>query len=225
VSPADDALDNPIWSALTTEQTRFARRERDAAAFPPEVTQLAGLRTPDAIGDLAALLTPGERTGLFLAAPIGQSTLRIVEEDELLQMTHDGALPDEVEGDPIALSRIDHADMRALADLTRPGPFGARTTELGVFYGLRSPDKQLMGMAGQRLRVPGHIEISAICTHPSFGGRGLARRLTGTAIARVLAEGALPFLHVRASNTRAVALYERIGFRPRRSFRYTVVEK
>ena len=82
-----------------------------------------------------------------------------------------------------------------------------------------------MAMVGQRLRVPGSIELSAICTHPRFVGRGLARRLTGTAIARVLAEGALPFLHVRAGNTRAVALYEHIGFRRRRTFRLVVVEK
>lgn len=59
-------------------------------------------------------------------------------------------------------------------------------------------------------------ELSAICTHPDFAGRGYARRLTAMLTNDTLRQGRLPFLHVSYENPRAMRLYEQIGFRLRR---------
>jgi ribosomal protein S18 acetylase RimI-like enzyme len=217
------ALDNPIWHALTTAQRRFARARGDAASFPSAVTRLAGLRapTPAAFADLAAVLEPDQTVGLFLEAPPASTgPLSVVEADALLQMVHDGS-PLAAE-DALLLGPADHDEMRALAAITRPGPFGTRTHELGTFYGAREGGA-LVAMAGQRQRLAGLIEVSAICTHPDHLGRGHAQRLTARAVARVAEEGAQAFLHVRSSNRRAIALYERLGFRARRTFQYVVL--
>jgi predicted GNAT family acetyltransferase len=80
-------------------------------------------------------------------------------------------------------------------------------------------------MAGQRLRVPGHIEISGICTHPDYLGRGHGAAVTRTQIHSILAAGEHPFLHVRGDNARAIALYERLGFAPRMRRRYVVMKR
>lgn len=213
-------LDNPIWHALTTEQARFAEIADDAARFPPEVTALAGLRTPAAAPALARLLRPGEACGVFGDGVDLPPTLAIVDRAPIVQMIHDGPRSSTAESFDV-LGAADAAAMLALAQLTRPGPFGARTRELGMFLGARDDAGALIAMAGQRMRLPGLVEISGVCTHPSQAGRGLAARLIRAQLASL--DGAGAFLHVRADNTRAIGLYERLGFRIRRGFDYVIV--
>jgi ribosomal protein S18 acetylase RimI-like enzyme len=218
-------LDDVIWNALTTEQQHFALRHGDAARFPAEVTSLAGLRapTPEAFANLATLLPDGATTGVFL--PLGLAvtpSLDVLDGAELLQMVQ-GAKPAGVpEPGLLELGPADAPEMLALAERTRPGPFGTRTRELGTFLGVRA-EGRLIAMAGQRLRFPGHVEVSAICTDPEHLGRGLAARLTIEQCRRIHAAGAVPFLHVRAKNERAIALYERLGFVERSRVQYHVV--
>ncbi|GAA1631720.1 GNAT family N-acetyltransferase [Nonomuraea maheshkhaliensis] len=121
----------------------------------------------------------------------------------------------------------DWADVAALA-----GPGGQvaytgegvlpRTVELGVYLGIRRSG-ELVAMAGERLHPPGWTEISAVCTHPAHRGQGLATRLVLAVAAGIRARGETPFLHAAASNTNAISLYERLGFRLRRSTRVASV--
>lgn len=99
-----------------------------------------------------------------------------------------------------------------LATLTRPGPFGLRTIELGEYLGCFEGER-LMAMAGERLFAGSLREISGVCTHPDFQGRGLARRLMAKLIRRQMQRKETPFLHVMRENTSARRLYERMGFR------------
>src|SRR5204862_4922039 len=97
--------------------------------------------------------------------------------------------------------------MLALATLTRPGPFAARTASLGEFWGIRDGGR-LVAMAGERMRQRGFTEVSGVCTHPDARGRGLARTLSAFMTARIRARGETPYLHAYASNTAAIALYQ-----------------
>lgn len=222
----EDALDNPIWHALNTEQIRFAEREGDAARFPPAVTALAGLATPgrDPLAALARLLRPGEATGLLLDAELDlPPELDRVDLAPALQMVHEGsfpALPDGIE----ELGPADAAAMLALAEATRPGPFGMRTGELGTFLGIRAGGR-LVAMAGQRMRLPGLVEVSGVSTDPAHLGHGHASRLFSAQLALIGGAGKGAFLHVKADNARAIALYERHGFRARRRFCYLIVRR
>jgi len=215
-------LDNPVWNALTTVQQSFAERDGDAARFPPEITGLAGVRVPTeaAWAALARLLGPGGVTGIVGGDAPGGG-LEIVDEAPCAQMVFEGTTPQDPGGHE-PLGPDDAAAMLALATATRPGPFGTRTGELGTFLGIRA-DGQLIAMAGQRMRLPGLIEISGVCTDPAPLGRGHAARLMAAQLARIAGEGAAAFLHVRADNSRAIAIYERLGFRIVRTFPYTIV--
>lgn len=78
---------------------------------------------------------------------------------------------------------------------------------LGIYDG-----NVLAAMAGERMHFDGHCEISAICTHPDYPGRGYARRLIAMLTNDIRARDELPFLHFSHDNLRAKSLYERIGF-------------
>jgi ribosomal-protein-alanine N-acetyltransferase len=60
----------------------------------------------------------------------------------------------------------------------------------------------------------GHeIHITNLAVHPEWRRRGVGRQLLGAALIEGVARGVtLAFLEVRPSNTRALALYESLGF-------------
>jgi predicted GNAT family acetyltransferase len=122
------------------------------------------------------------------------------------------------------LSAADAAEMVALATLTQPGPFRIRTHELGAFSGIRH-DGRLVAMAGERMKLDGYTEVSGVCTHPDFRGRGYGAALSHAVAARIRDRGETPFLHARAANTAAISLYESLGFKLRRDMTVTVLRR
>jgi predicted GNAT family acetyltransferase len=116
---------------------------------------------------------------------------------------------------PIDLSVRDTPSLMELAQIAKSGPFGSRTAELGAYVGIRDAGR-LIAMVGERMRVPGYVELSAIATHPDARGRGLAGWLTYCLASRALGRGETPFLHVRPENAPALSVYGRLGFEIRR---------
>jgi len=225
-------LDNVVWTALSTRQSRLAQSAPGARKFPREITTLAGLEQADseAYAALAGLLEDGETVGLFLDSPPAPSPgLELVVSSRLLQMVaEDGDQAGEPSpgGNPetMALGDDDQEDMLKLARLTKPGPFGTRTRELGLYLGIRDRG-ELAAMAGERMRLPGYTEVSAVCTHPAHCGRGYATILVRSVMQAIRERGERPILHVLADNRRAVELYERLGFRVRTTLTLAVVRK
>jgi ribosomal protein S18 acetylase RimI-like enzyme len=226
------ALDNVIWNALTTRQTEFAESYAEARRFAPEVTSLAGFNAPTDAGyaSLKGLIGDGGTLGLFLAEPYqARAGWELAASAPLWQMVcENGHAPsastESSWPELIELSVADSPEMIELTALTKPGPFGKRTHELGTYLGIRSQGK-LVAMAGERLKVPGFTEVSAVCTHPQHSGRGYARVLMMEVMRRIRERGETPFLHVREDNARAIALYERIGFRRRVVAQLAVLRK
>jgi ribosomal protein S18 acetylase RimI-like enzyme len=231
-------LDNPIWRALSTTHADFTQTCNSARKFPREVSMLAGFSEPTSqnYDSLASLLSPGETVGLFLQAPPDPpEAWTIVSTGPLLQMLYDNppSPGNCAEGPPsdgarsnhmqfIPLTQADVPEMLALTKLTKPGPFGVRTHEMGDYFGIRSAGA-LAAMVGERLRLPGYTEISAVCTHPNHLGRGYASALMEMLMERICSRGELPFLHVRSENARAIQVYERLGFSIRARLHYVVL--
>jgi predicted GNAT family acetyltransferase len=228
---APHPLDNPIWTALTTTQAHFADGDGLARKFQAEIGPLAGFAQPtrEAYNALGKLVRAGTGAGLFLEAPanaadIESAGFRIVEQDALLQMIYsDWELPRRAL-DFVKLTAVDVPEMVALAAMMKPGPFTTRTHELGNFIGVRR-EGALAAMAGERMRMCGYTEISAVCTHPKHAGHGYATALMVELIGQIRRRNEIPILHVRASNTHAISLYRRIGFADSRQFHFTVIGK
>jgi predicted GNAT family acetyltransferase len=131
----------------------------------------------------------------------------------MFKMVWEGAMPAADEAPEAVRLGSEHVSQALdLAALTQPGPFGPRTIELGEYFGCFEGPR-LVAMAGERMCAGTMREISGVCTHPDFQGRGLARRLMFKLIRRQMQRGETPFLHVMRSNTGAHFLYERMGFR------------
>lgn len=217
-------LDRPIWAALSGPQIGLSTGTDRARAYPAEIGPLAAIcdDTPEALADLARLVAARQTLVLLQAGvPPVPKGCRVEMTADAVQMvaTGSGELPDPGPdpGEVVALGDDDAAEMLALAKLTAPGPFAARTHTLGQFYGIRI-DGRLAAMAGQRMRFAGYGEMSGVCTHPDFRGLGLAMRLSAKVINIIRASGEQPFLHVRAQNTNAIRVYERLGFTIRQAF-------
>ena len=211
-------LDNVIWHTLTGRHAAHASGEGEARRYASGFSPMLGFADPERprLDQLAPYCTPGEHLycgGWSGAVPAGW---RIEAESTMFQMVWQGDMPDADAELAVIRLEPEHAPLALeLAKLTRPGPFGLRTPELGEYFGCFDGSR-LIAMAGERLHAGTFHEISGVCTHPDFQGRGLARRLMTLLIRRQMQRGEIPFLHVMRDNTGAHQLYQRMGFRDNR---------
>jgi len=222
-----DPLDNIPWHTLTGPHARFAvgagAVRRYARGFSP-IAAFADPQRPD-FDTLERLCEPSEQLYTLLWTGAPPSRWQVHLEGTLLSMVRTAdPVPDDEALDAVPLGAHHAAQALELAGLTRPGPFAVRTIELGDYFGVFDGER-LIAMAGERMHAGSLREISGVCTHPDFQGRGLARRLMNKLIALQLRRDQTPFLHVMASNTGARALYRQLGFRDHRDGLVRVVSR
>jgi GNAT superfamily N-acetyltransferase len=214
----DERLDNIFWQALSGPQAHFASGTANARRYAPGFSPIVGFPDPQQpdFAALAPFCAPGEQFYCDAWSGPAPAGWRIEFEATMFRMVWAAAAPlEDPAADALALGPAHAAQAMELAALTRPGPFGPRTIELGEYFGYLD-DGQLVAMAGERSAAPGLREISGVCTRPGWQGRGLARRLMLKLIRRQLARGETPFLHVMCANSRAHQLYLDMGFRDER---------
>ena len=210
-----DPLDRPIWHALTGRQSGFAVGGGLARRFDPGVSPFIACVDDGAaaLGEAAGLVGAGE-SALFLQSgtpPLPPGLVEI-ERGVGVQMIGAGFVASAPPDDLVRLGAGDAAEMVALAEQTRPGPFHLRTRELSQFWGVKNEHGRLLAMAGERLKLPGMSEISGVCTHPEARGRGYARMLSAQVGSEIVRRGEVPFLSAYAWNAPAIRLYEELGF-------------
>ncbi|WP_421935621.1 GNAT family N-acetyltransferase [Phenylobacterium sp.] len=214
-------LDRPILAMLTgARQANLAIVRAGARRLAPAYGVFAALsdETPESREALGAMVR--EMGDVALVEPQEPPAIpgaRVVSKDMAWQMIAEaafGSFPT-TNVDIVDLGPGDAADMLGLATLTQPGPFMARTPELGDFVGVKA-EGRLVAMAGERMKPDGMTEVSGVCTDPEYRGRGYAAALMRVVMERIRARGEVPFLHAYAANTGAIAIYERLGFRFRR---------
>jgi predicted GNAT family acetyltransferase len=220
-------LDRPVWSALESRQAALSLGNHLARRFAPGFGPFAAARDdqPEALEALEELIAPGERLILLQAHEAGIPGGAMVEHRAAgVQMVLKELKPADGRAAVVRLGPTDVPEMRALADLTKPGPFELRTHELGAFYGIRDRGA-LIAMAGERMKANGFVEVSAVCTHPDYRGHGYAAQLTSIVSSQIAKRGETAFLHAYATNTPAIALYEALGFAVRREMIVTVLAR
>jgi predicted GNAT family acetyltransferase len=223
----ESVLDRPVWSALTTGDRRFAEGGSLALRFPADIAPFGATveDSPEAFAALRELISPEGRVALVSVDKLNAYPgLEVVREAPVVQMVALSATPSPShDPEPIVLGAADVPEMLDLATRTQPGPFGPRTHELGQYIGVRV-DGALAAMAGERMRLDGCVEISAVCVSPEHRGRGYAGFLVARLVRKLREDGVTPFLHVFTDNP-AIALYERLGFTRRKTLHLTVLAR
>ncbi len=220
-------LDRPVWAALTTRHAALSLGDARARRYAPDVNLFASARddTAEAHAALRNLVNPGEKIFVLqVPAIVVPEGFGVFKAATGVQMVATVPVSPDVSAEIVPLTDLDAPEMLALATLTEPGPFLSRTHVMGRFLGVRIGGR-LAAMAGERLSFPGFTEVSGVCTHPDFRGKGLARRLSATVTARIQARGEQPFLHAWMSNEPAIRLYESLGFEIRTAVDVKVLER
>lgn len=223
-----DRLDNPIWHALTGPHAPLGVATGPVRRYLPDYAPFAAFEAP-ATAPLAALLGAIPLDGVAVmftsevVAPMPPG-IDTVSAGLLIQMVARGPMPSRGATGLVSLGISDAPEMLELVELTHPGPFARRTVEMGRYLGIRV-DGQLAAMAGERLRLDGFTEVSAVCTHPSHRRHGYAALLVSAVSQSIMARGDTPFLHVRPENAAAIATYQALGFETRRAIHLTVLQR
>jgi predicted GNAT family acetyltransferase len=219
-------LDNPIWHSLNNAHKDFAIGGDLAKRYLTDVVGASGLKenTEAAFTELATICPEGA-TAVVYSPELEQSQWEIVFQVTIFQMVcgKDVPAPDykmEIQ----ALGLDDVPEMLALIELTQPGPFLERTVELGAYYGIRQ-EGQLVAMAGSRMFTPHYREISAVCTHPDYRGKGYAGLLSQHLAQQFQQDGIIPFLHVAMDNHNAQSVYKKLGFEVHQEITLAVIRQ
>lgn len=218
-------LDRPVWASLQ-HQPHWALGDERARRFRADINRFAAARDdqPESLAALAALVQPDDDAVFLAQASSIVVPPGLVAVKQALGVQMLATRPLEADEGAEVLGDGDAAEMLALATLTEPGPFLPRTHTMGRFVGIRIGGR-LAAMAGERMRFPGHTEVSGVCTHPDFRGRGLARRLSAAVTADIQRRGEQAFLHAWTTNTVAIALYEDLGFVTRATVNIAVLKR
>ena len=220
--------DNPVWQALSSRQAHFNIGGNFLRFFPADVSPFVGMQHWDE-RDLPVLMNelPANRPFSVMITrkvPLPEG-LEVVFTCPLYQMCCYQLVP--MLSPTLSIRKLGYTDvsqMLSLTNRTKPGPFLERTIEMGHYYGVFD-NGILVSMAGERLRLDGFTEISAICTEPSYLGRGYASVLTTHIAQSIFESGNIPFLHVKTDNTRAIDVYSRTGFEIRSEVYFAIFRK
>ena len=224
----EDLLYNPVFNALRSRDQQLGGGTEYVKYFDEEVSPFAGFETGYSSGfsDLHQLLPAGRgilyATPEQIAEPAGWKFNVVVEGAQFVFPKDQQAAKPAIEPVALDLSHVD--EMVKLAALTKPGPFNTRTIKFGHYHGIFH-EGRLVAMTGQRLHINDHTEISAVCTHPEHLGKGYAAALILHQLHIILSANEQPFLHVRADNDRAIALYERLGFKKNRGMNFYFMKR
>ncbi|MEP6756473.1 MAG: GNAT family N-acetyltransferase [Chthonomonadales bacterium] len=207
-------LDNVLWNCFSGPHRHVTIGTDDILRYAPGFSPIIGFAEPDNpnLAGLRDHTAIGEE--LYCDGWSGESYpgWEIHRQTTMFRMVYHGQAP-EVDPAPDAIRLgTEHVEKAIeLATLTNPGPFGPRTIDLGEYFGFFDGDK-LISMAGERFQVDHYHEISAVCTHPDYQGKGLAKKLMGKLLYRQMQRGKTPFLHVISTNDIAHNLYLKLGF-------------
>lgn len=226
-APHADAtvLDNPAWHALTGPHAAFAIGDDLVRRYPADVAPFVAVRTwddPNVWDALRDLVGPGAEIGLSAVEGEIPDDWDVLGFGQGVQLVETPALQPRPDDEAIELGAADAADMLAIVERNQPGPFRPRTHELGRYIGIRR-EGRLVAMAGERLHPDGWTEISAVATDAEHRGQGLASRLVLDVAYHIRRRGDRALLHAAASNTGAIAIYERLGFALRRNTVFAAV--
>lgn len=209
-------LDNPVWYSLTETHKKQALDFGEMKFYDPEYCSFGGF---EEVENTAFALVEYSKLAssffVFGAKPILPNNLNLKNELVCLQMIINSKIEKNFQEEIVALNETHLDDLLGLVKIVYPEYFKQKTASLGDYFGIYK-NNQLVAVTGERMRMDGFIEVSAVITHPDHTGKGYAKQLVTHVVNAIFDKNNTPFLHVSEANFGAVKLYEKLGFRTRR---------
>lgn len=219
-------LDNPAWYALSETHKDFAIGNHILKCYRKNIVAFTAFDTSrkNMLTGLDELIEKDELFFIIGQLPLLPDNYTIENTLPCLQMIC--TLPIIRTADVIIekLGVQDEEEMTALVNSVQPGYYKPGTRLMGDYYGIKD-NGRLVAMAGERMRMDGLTEISAVVTHPAFTGRKYAQQLMTCITNKNLAIGIIPFLHTAATNERAIKIYDYLGFAKRKVINFTRIKR
>lgn len=214
-------LDNPTWHSLSETHKNFAVEYEGIKFYHPDYCPFGGFinsdKTATGIEAYASLTNNFFVVGNI---PNNNNTVRLNNELVCNQMVLNKQIDVGIMEHIVELqTEIHKVDLFNLVNLIQPGYFKNKTSDLGNYYGIYK-DEKLVAVAGERMKMDGYTELSAIVTHPDFTGKCYAKQLIKFASDKIFNEQKIPYLHVTNTNIGAIKLYEKLGLQTRRTISF-----
>ena len=220
-------LDNPVWHAFQTMHGNLSVGTDTTKRYLPNILQIIGFDNPK-LGNLTEIESWVDVDEKFFVvgdlSPLPENW-KYLKTLECIQMVCPELRDLKFKSSEaiIQLSNPEIEEILELINLVQPGYFHKKTPELGSYYGIKK-DGKLVAMAGERLRMSGFTEISAVVTHPDYTGKGFAQQLVAHVARKNLEIKCIPFLHFVSSNIRAASVYELLGFKTRKTIPFHQIQ-
>ena len=200
------------WLTLNSQHSIYADKQGYACVYKDGYGQYGALSeySKQAYKDLASIVKP-ERIVLILGS--GEP----VEYPEWKQLTtflgYGMILESPIRAPELDYVQLSVSDAAKMVELGKTSGLSVqpRSIELGNFYGIKK-NGDLVAMAGEGMKIDGYTEVADVRTHPDFRKRGYGGGLTQVVCQLIQEKGDTPCLRVRAENTGAIRLYEKLGF-------------
>lgn len=169
-------LDNPVWHALNETHAAFSRGNEELKTYTSDVAPFVGFKDQSAFADLDDNYIAG-LDSFFIVGAKPQLPGHIWTELELkcLQMLCFKPVATEIKEEIIPLTEQHNQELVDLVNLVQPGLFRTRTRLMGDYFGIFKNTK-LVAITGERIKMKGFTEVSAVITHPDYTGRQRGRR-------------------------------------------------
>ncbi|WP_242205462.1 GNAT family N-acetyltransferase [Aestuariivivens insulae] len=218
--PDESPLDNPVWFSLTEHQSNYAIDYGHVKFYHPDYTPFGAFinhqDTSAAIEKHAQLIKEFFIVGDQPKMPVHFNPPKQYIGLQMIIYNHiDHPITEPV----VELTDAHYDDLIELIKLVYPEYFKPKTQRLGQYFGIYK-DGKLVAATGERMQTKDFIEISAVITHPEHTGKGYAKQLIAHTASGIFNKGKIPFLHVDETNTGAIQLYKKLGFKTRRTFSF-----
>jgi predicted GNAT family acetyltransferase len=218
-------LDNPAWHALSETHACFASGNDSVKRYQPYIVAFAAYQNAKDINEQLDLLTEVNESFFIIGElPAFNSNYHIENTLPCVQMICTQQIRSTITATIEELSETDDEEIVTLINLVQPGYYNPGTRQMGDYFGIRQ-NGRLVAITGERMRMNGLTEISAVVTHPGFTGRKYAQQLVAHVANKNFAAGIIPFLHVAGTNERAINIYALLGFVKRRIIDFTRIKR
>src|SRR5436190_18008505 len=219
-----EKLDNPVWYSLSETHKGISINYHNVKFYDPAYCPFGGFIEPNNVAsqiDEYSKLT----NHFFMVGekPVFSKEISLKKELVCLQMILEKRIEINIGEKIIELGDTLAEALSSLVNEVQPGYFKKKTNLMGNYFGVIKEGK-LVAVTGERMKMKGFTEVSAVVTHPFYTGKGSAKQLVAHTANKIFDGNKTPYLHVAETNFGAIKLYEKLGFKTRRKISFWDLE-